>query len=244
MCRFSRPQPWEDVWLGFAISQLDQFPRVTYVDFSSAAFPDGHGLYAAAATLSWHCRMHPDFAPRAYTLEKWKELGAELQLCDFARSHLFCAHEKIRSCAGAVNRICRIRAPTNCSIAYHSLWPMRNNVSCANATRVIEAKSGSTSGSELGYDKHAVSETGYCRLKGLPRELMHEALGKISTEHAKARAEHEKQHRLRANGMRQISNWTGRALPRLHLPPLPTIHQVDHVGQRAKEYNKDGMIVA
>jgi hypothetical protein len=103
---------WEDVWLGYALGQLDPPPDLGIVAIDWSLFFENWGLGIRPASLVWHAKLKQ--ASRLELLTRWSEKHhcmrrrAQNLTCDYAG----------RSCAGGLWRVCRennVPSEHNCS---------------------------------------------------------------------------------------------------------------------------------
>ena len=98
--------PYEDVFLGRALSQADA--AVRFVDLSPAYFHDAGGFKARPSTLLWHGRNDADFRRRSLALHAWKGT----QHCD-AQPQMRCSKRRhSKSCAGLPLTYCEVWSAT------------------------------------------------------------------------------------------------------------------------------------
>lgn len=102
---------WEDVWLGYALSQLDPPPDLGIVGIDWSLFFENWGIGIRPASLVWHAKVKS--SGRLELLQRWSEkhhcMRQRLELkCEFAG----------RSCTGGLWRMCvesNVPSEHNCS---------------------------------------------------------------------------------------------------------------------------------
>ena len=69
-------KPWEDVWLGMALSRARRAENVATVHLNSEQFHDEWGFKSRPTALVWHSRLDTDIHRRYPTVHAWGMAGA------------------------------------------------------------------------------------------------------------------------------------------------------------------------
>ena len=91
---------WEDVWLGYALGQLDPPPDLGIVAIDWSLFFENWGFGIRPASLVWHAKVKQ--AGRLELLERW----SEKHHCMRRRPKNLTCHHAGRSCSGGLWRMC------------------------------------------------------------------------------------------------------------------------------------------
>ena len=103
---------WEDVWLGYALGQLDPPPELGIVAIDWSLFFENWGIGIRPASLVWHAKVK--HAGRLELLQRW----SEKHHCMRRRPQNLTCHNAGRSCTGGLWRMCletNVPSVHNCS---------------------------------------------------------------------------------------------------------------------------------
>ena len=125
---------WEDVWLGYALGQLDPPPDLGIVAIDWSLFFENWGIGIRPASLVWHAKVK--HASRLELLQRW----SEKHHCMRRRPKSLTCHSAGRSCTGGLWRMCletNVPIETNCSDTQVDLkyWITHGLLEGYNATR-------------------------------------------------------------------------------------------------------------